>query len=83
MIEKRYIAQTDWLLLGVSMLLAAIGIICIYSATRSFESAFYMRQFYWLLIGLTLLVPTVIIDYSIFERFAYPLFGFTLVLLVR
>jgi len=82
MIEKRYIAQTDWLLLGVSMLLAAIGIICIYSATRSFESAFYMRQFYWLLIGLTLLVPTVIIDYSIFERFAYPLFGFTLVLLV-
>ncbi|VAV82393.1 Rod shape-determining protein RodA [hydrothermal vent metagenome] len=82
MIEKRYIAQTDWLLLGISMLLATIGIVCIYSATRGFESAFYVRQFYWLLIGLAILVPTVIIDYAIFKRFAYPLFGFTLILLI-
>ncbi len=82
MIEKKYLEQTDWLLLGISMLLAAIGIICIYSATRGFESAFYLRQFYWLLIGLAILAPTVILDYAIFKRFAYVLFGLTLVLLI-
>jgi len=82
LIEKRYIAQTDWLLFGTSMLLAAIGILCIYSATRTFESAFYQRQFYWLLVGLVILLPTVIINYAIFKRFAYLLFAASTLMLI-
>lgn len=82
MMEKNYLAQIDWLLLCISMVLATIGIFCIYSATRTFESAFYMRQFYWLLIGLVILVPTVLIDYAIFKRFAYILFAITVIILV-
>jgi rod shape determining protein RodA len=82
MTESRYIKQTDWLLLGISMVLATIGIFCIYSATRTFESAFYVRQFYWLLIGIAVLIPTVIIDYATFKRLAYVLFAITLIMLV-
>ncbi len=82
MTRNRYLAQIDWLIFTITLLLALVGISCIYSATHTFEPAFYHKQLYWLFIGLVIIVPALVIDYLILERFAYVIYGLSLITLL-
>ena len=82
MIPKRYFFQTDWLLLAIAIALAMTGVANIYSATHVHQPFLYKKQIYWLVVALVVMVPVVIVNYSLFERFAYVIYGISIVTLV-
>ncbi len=74
--------QTDWLLLTVTLVLALLGAVTIYSATFTQGSYYYERQLYWLVIGVVVMIPFVLFDYILLERFAYVIFGLSILTLI-
>ncbi|MBI5559653.1 MAG: rod shape-determining protein RodA [Deltaproteobacteria bacterium] len=82
MIEKRLLAQIDWILISTTLVLALVGIASIYSATYLEEPSLYQRQTYWLLIGAAIMLPVVIVDYSILDRFAYVIYAASILTLI-
>ena len=84
-IDRRIITSFDWVLFGLIMLIAAIGVLNIYSATVSYAVTsipYFIRQLLWILIGLILVAMVCSIDYHFMEDFAYWFYGLLLVLLV-
>jgi rod shape determining protein RodA len=70
--ERRGIRDYDWVLLSIVAAICAMGILEIYSATRhSFQGAtpMYMKQFWWLALGVVCMLVLSRIDYhSIMEQ---------------
>ncbi len=82
MISKRYLFQIDWLLLAIAVALTIIGVVNIYSATHIHQPLLYKKQLYWLGVALLVMIPVVVINYSVFERFAYVIYAISIVTLV-
>lgn len=68
------------------MFVSLIGIMTIYSATRPLgegeHPSYYIKQLYWLLVGLAAMAMVVSVDYSWLNRYAYGIYGAGLLLLV-
>lgn len=62
--------RVDWFLLGLVLLISALGLMEIYSAThRTRFAGAYERQIYWILAGLVLMFVMTLIDYhSLLEQ---------------
>jgi rod shape determining protein RodA len=86
MIDRRLLQNFDWPLLALILLIAGIGIVNLYSAgfnhTPELATPVYVKQSYWLLVGLTVMFITLTIDYRYLERLAYPLYIFSIILLI-
>lgn len=85
-VDQRAFRNFDpWLLLIV-VTIFGIGLVNLRSGSMSYTGGsgweIPLRQLTWFGIGLVIMVPVVLIDYRIWERLAYPLFGFALLLLV-
>ncbi len=85
-VDRRLIRSFDWLTFGLILALAVIGITTIYSATRPIMGGehpdFYLKQMIWLSVSVAVMLVLVTIDYHWIERFAYPLSGVGLFLLL-
>jgi rod shape determining protein RodA len=84
-IDRRLIIHFDWTLLVIVLLIASIGIFNLFSATARMEMAgtpFYLKQFFWLLIGLVVMVTIAFIEYRFYSDMAYVIYTITLVLLL-
>lgn len=82
--DRRLIAHFDWRLLAVVICLALLGIFAIYSATGTlvFKKPLYMRQLFWLSIGLLGMFLAASLHPRTIGRFAYFLYGASLFFLV-
>ncbi|MFT4970706.1 MAG: rod shape determining protein RodA [Chitinophagales bacterium] len=83
-----FINSIDWVLIGLYLLLATLGLAFVYSTTyiASDPSFFnfttsYGRQFIWLCISLIVGMFIVVIDYKFYTSFAYIIFGLIMLLL--
>ena len=85
-IDRRLLANMDWLLVGVVVLISAAGISTIFSATRPLFGGtppdYYVKQIYWLILGIAALIAVVSVNYTWFHRAAYYLYGGGVALLV-
>lgn len=87
MFDRRLIMNFDWALLITAMIVAVIGIVNIYSSTYPHSgktTPYYVKQIYWLLIGIGVMALAVWIDYRTVIRYAYPFYilGIFLLLMV-
>lgn len=85
MIDRRLFTNFDWGLLLLVLVIAAVGVVNISSATASYtltETSYTIRQVYWLFIGLFLVVLVCSIDYHLFEDIAYWMYGVVAILLL-
>jgi rod shape determining protein RodA len=85
MIDRRLFTNFDWGLLVLVLLIAGIGVVNIASATASYtlvETSYQVRQVYWVVIGLVLIVLVCSIDYHLFGDTAYWLYGIAVALLL-
>lgn len=85
MIDRRLFTNFDWIFFALMILLAATGVMNIYSASASYRSTgmpFCIKQLYWLASGLVLMIIVCSIDYHVFEDLAYWLYGGVLSLLL-
>ena len=85
MIDRRLLIHFDWTLLGIVLLIASIGILNLYSTTSGGEgpgTPLYLKQIFWLLIGLVLMIIVAFIEYRFYSDFAYIVYMIALVLLL-
>jgi len=85
-IDRRLIKNFDWVTLSVTILICLIGIATIYSATRPLGAeehpAFYIKQTFWLILGLAALFLVVSIDYIWISRYSLLLYITGTILLI-
>jgi cell division protein FtsW len=63
--------------------LLALGLVMLYSSSSAqYGARFLLTQLIWCALGLVLCVTAASLDYRILQRFAWPLFGVTLFLLL-
>lgn len=85
MIDRRLFIHFDWTLLGLVLTIASIGILNLYSITAHWEvsgTPVYLRQTFWLLIGLALMITIAFIEYRFYSDFAYIVYAVALLFLV-
>lgn len=85
MFDRRLITHFNWTYLLLILLIAVIGIANMYSATSSWTTAVqpvYIKQFYWLGIGVVIVLVVCIFDYRHLEYLSFPFYGGNLLLLV-
>ena len=85
MIDRRLLTNFDWTLLGLTLVIAALGVVNNYSATASYNvagTAYYVKQIYWILTGLTLVVAVSSVDYHLLDDIAPWIYGLLVLLLV-
>ncbi|MCK7476837.1 MAG: hypothetical protein M0C28_04280 [Candidatus Moduliflexus flocculans] len=56
MIDRRLIQEIDWVLLGLVLLQALVGVLFIYSSSHFLPGGFHVRQLVW--IGVSLARPS-------------------------
>ncbi len=85
-IDRRLASHFDWPIFGLTMGLALIGVLTIHSATQDLAgngvNPLAVRQLYWLIIGVSLMVASFTFDYHLIDRYAYPFYGGVLLLLL-
>jgi rod shape determining protein RodA len=85
MIDRRLLTNIDWMLTGLVVGICLLGILNIYSATTPYKivaTPYYIKQLYWLLVGMFIALTVCSIDYHILEDFSYWLYGLVIILLV-
>jgi rod shape determining protein RodA len=85
MIDRRLIIHFDWALVGIVMLIVSIGLVNLYSAASGMEvsgTPLYLRQIFWLLMGLTVMVAISMIEYRYYSDFAYVIYAIAFFLLL-
>lgn len=61
--SRRFLHDFDWLLLAAALLLSAVSVLEIYSATQSQGDNYHLRQAAWVAIGMLLLFISASLDY--------------------
>jgi rod shape determining protein RodA len=85
MFDRRLVQNFDWVLLGLVLIICATGIVNLYSAgynRQTGDTPLYVKQLYWLAVGLVVLCVTLIYDYRHLEKLSYPVYILSILLLV-
>jgi rod shape determining protein RodA len=80
---RQLLLHVDLVLLAATLTVSAVGVLMVYTATRSeYSQRFLDRQGLWTLLGVGAMVIVASIDYHRFEDVAYALYGAVLLALV-
>lgn len=86
--DRRLAYHFDWLLVLLTLAIASVGLVTIYSATVAVEHGSFttnplvIRQAFYAGVGLVGMLAAVFFDYRRLERYAYFIYALALVLLV-
>lgn len=79
----------DWVTVILYLLLVAAGVVSIYAASYDFDNAsmfdfseFSGKQSLWIALSLVIGLIILLIDYRIYETYAYPIYGAVILLLI-
>jgi rod shape determining protein RodA len=85
-IDRRLLLNFDWTLLILVLVICAIGLLNIFSTGYSLsglrQTPLYLKQLQWIALGLVAMIFAFSIDYRLIHRYAYVIYGVTIVLLV-
>ncbi len=85
MFDRRLVQNFDWLLLALVVGICAMGLVNLYSAgynRAAGETPLYIKQIYWLAVGMFLMFLTMLYDYRHLEKLSYPLYCISVAMLV-
>ena len=85
MFDRRLVQNFDWVLLLLVLAICGIGIVNLYSAgynRPAGETPLYIKQLYWLGLGLGVLCLILLVDYRHLEKLGYPIYIISVLLLV-
>ena len=80
--KNKFLKNTEWSILIVSIMLLIIGLIDLFSATQGNEYNEFKKQIQWFLISIPFIVIVAVIDYNIIIKFAPLLYLIFIGLLV-
>jgi rod shape determining protein RodA len=85
MFDRRLVTHFNWAYLLLILMISAIGIANLFSATSTWTAEVqpvYLKQFYWLGLGLLIVVLICVFDYRHLEYLSFSLYGGNLLLLL-
>ena len=86
MFDRRLVQHFDWGLLGLTLLLGAVGIITLYSAVTAGASTpqkiLYIKQMIWFGLGLIAMIAAFLFDYKKLDQLSFFIYGFCIFLLI-
>lgn len=85
MFDRRLITHFNWPYLLLILMISGIGLANLFSATSSWSTAVqpvYLKQLYWLGLGLLIVGMICVFDYRHLEYLSFPFYGCNLLLLV-
>ncbi len=86
MFDRRLAQNFDWVLFGLTFIIAGMGLVTLYSAvnagTQTGESALFGRQLLWYTIGLGVMVVSFFFDYKYLDKVTPAIYAVTIVLLI-
>jgi rod shape determining protein RodA len=74
MINQTQIKNIDWILIALLVLNTLIGIAVIYSSSHHLPGNYYLRQVFWTLLSLVVLLVLLTLDYNILVNYSLYLF---------
>lgn len=80
--KRKILKNIEWSILVCTIILIAIGLVALASATKNSDYEELKKQIMWLLISIPIFIVVIFIDYDIFVRASPVLYGIILVLLV-
>ncbi|MDX2167362.1 MAG: rod shape-determining protein RodA [Deltaproteobacteria bacterium] len=84
-IDRRLLSHIEWPLFLLAVMVTAIGLCTIFSATYRVDqglSSHVVRQLTWAGLGLVLMLIAIGIDYRTLSRYAYPIYAALIVALI-
>jgi rod shape determining protein RodA len=82
MFDRRLLQHFDWVLLLLLVVIGMASVLNLYSATYPIKgsggSQIFMKQAYWFLLGIGVMLLMTTFDYHGLERLAYPSYFFSL-----
>ena len=86
MINHTLASKFNWSLFAAILVISIIGVITINSANHGRAEPFfrdlYIKQIYWILLGLVAMLTALVIDYRELSRHAYTIYCVTVLLLI-
>ncbi len=86
MFDRRLVEYFDWGLLGLVMIIGALGLVMIYSAEAAgapnVHHVLFKKQMVWFCIGLTLMSITFMFNYKLLDRWGIVFYILSIVLLI-
>lgn len=85
MFDRRLLENFDWIFLCLVLALAVLGVVNLYSASLGYDtggSPIYLKQIYWMLLGLGTMIGLLFIDYHHLRETGWILYGLGIALLV-
>ena len=79
--RKRELKNMEWGLLVVAIILTAIGLIALFSATQETEYDEFKKQIIWFAISIVAMVIVMVIDYETLIRLSPIFYGIFIILL--
>ncbi len=82
MIDRRVFRDIDWVLIGLAVLNAVIGVVFIFSSSHFLPGNYYVRQALWILFSLAVLFLVLAVDYKVLMTYSPYLYMASLAVLV-
>ncbi|TET22369.1 MAG: rod shape-determining protein RodA [Candidatus Cloacimonadota bacterium] len=82
MIDKEKFRFIDKQLIIYALLLSAIGLVVIYSATRTISHILFYKQTLWVIIGMVLMIVIIFIPRKFLYNFSYWFFAISIILII-
>ncbi len=79
--NKRMFKNIEWGILICCLILLAIGIVALFSATQGTSTEEYKKQILWALISIPIMIIVVLIDYNLIAKISPVLYGLGIVAL--
>jgi rod shape determining protein RodA len=86
MIDRRFVKYFDWGLLGLTVFIACLGLVALYSAVMSTTAApqktLYFKQLIWYSAGIVVMVLSFLVNYKSLDRWAPVIYIMCMLLLI-
>ncbi len=80
--NKRVLRNTEWGILICSIILFAIGLIALFSATQETGISEFKKQIIWFLVSVPVVIFVMMIDYNTIAKVAPFFYGVFIILLI-
>ena len=80
--KKKILKNIEWGILVCTILLIAIGLIALFSATQNSDYDEFKKQILWLVISIPVIICIILIDYNWITKLSPILYGISLLLLI-
>jgi rod shape determining protein RodA len=82
MIDRRLIENIDWALISLLLLNSLLGVLMIYSSSHYLPGQYYVRQLFWIGVGLAALFVVLLVDYKMLVTYAFYFYGLIILVLL-